>query len=87
MRRIQRPIGVSVIAVYDVLVVGVIPLLTFVLSVRNSDEEVSFFLVLTSVALYFCVMGAAVWAWSGEDTGRWIFFAAVTTVAFKWIFN
>lgn len=87
MRRIQRPIGVSVIAVYDVLVVGVIPLLTFVLSVRNSDEEVSFFLVLTSVALYFCVMGAAVWAWSGEDTGRWILLAAVTTVAFQWIVN
>ena len=74
-------------AAYDFLVVGVIPLLTFVFALRNSDAEVPFVLVLLSVALYFCVMGAAVWAWFGEDTGRWMLLATVTFVALHWIIN
>ena len=87
MRRIQRPIGVSIIAVYDFLVVGVIPLLTFVFAVRNSEQEFPFVEVLISVALYFCVMGAAVWAWSGDNIGRWILLGVVTFVAILWIVN
>src|SRR5262249_42265251 len=80
-------IGLYVMAAFDFLVVGVIPLLTFVLSARNSEEEVSLVLALTSVATYFCVMGAAVWAWSGDDTGRWILLSTVTFVALHWIVN
>lgn len=72
-------------AVYDFLVVGVIPLLTFVLWVRNSQAEVPFLEVLFSVAVYFCVMGATVWAWSGDNTGRWALLATVTFVALQWI--
>jgi hypothetical protein len=67
-------------AVYDFVVVGVIPLLIFVLWVRNSEAEVLF-----SVALYCGVMGAAVWAWSGDNTGRWALLATVTFVALQWI--
>lgn len=87
MRRIERPIGLYIIAAYDILVVGVIPLMTFVFAVRNSDEEFPFVLVLASVALYFCVMGFAVWAWSGDDTGRWLLLGVVTFVALQWIVN
>ena len=74
-------------AAYDFIVVGVIPLVTFVFALRNSEAEVPFVLVLLSVALYFCVMGAAVWAWSGDDTGRWILLATVTFAALQWIVN
>ena len=72
---------------YNIVVVGIIPLLTFVLAVRNSEAESSFILVLLTVAVYFCVMGAAVWAWSGDDMGRWISLAAVTFIALQWIVN
>ena len=72
---------------YNVVVVGVIPLLTFVLAVRNSEDEFSFVLVLLSVAMYFGVMGTAVWAWSGDDMGRWLCLATVTLVALQWIVN
>lgn len=74
-------------AAYDFLVVGVIPLITFVFALRNSEMEFPFLLVLLSVALYFCVMGAAVWAWSGDNIGRWILLATVTLVALQWIVN
>jgi len=87
MRRIERPLGVYYMTAYNIGVVGVIPLLTFVLAVRNSEAEVSFVWVLLTVAMYFCVMGAAVWAWSGEDMGRWILLSVVTFVALQWIIH
>jgi len=87
MRRIEKPIGVHLMMAYNIVVVGVIPLVTFVLAVRNSEGEVSFVWVLLTVALYFCVMGAAVWAWSGDDMGRWILLSVVTFVALQWIIN
>lgn len=87
MRRIERPLGVYLMTAYNIVVVGIIPLLTFVLAVRNSEAESSFILVLLTVGVYFCVMGAAVWAWSGDDMGRWISLAAVTFVALQWIVN
>jgi len=87
MKRIERPLGVYLMTAYNIVVVGIIPLLTFVLAVRNSEAESSFVLVLLTVAVYFCVMGAAVWAWSGDDMGRWISLAAVTFVALQWIVN
>lgn len=72
-------------AVCDFVVAGVIPLLTFVFWVRNSEAEVPFVEVLFSVALYFGVMGAIVWAWSGDNTGRWALLATVSFVALQWI--
>jgi hypothetical protein len=87
MRRIERPLGVYLMTAYNIVAVGVIPLSTFVLSVRNSEAEVPFIWVLLSVAMYFCVMGAAVWACSGNDMGRWILLSAVTFVALQWIVN
>jgi hypothetical protein len=74
-------------AAFDFLVGGLIPLLIFVSAVQNSEAEVSFFLVLRTVALCFCVMGAAIWAWWGDDTGRWVLLFSVTWVALQWIAN
>ena|SRR6185295_14450539 len=87
MKRIERPLGVYLTTAYDFLVVGVIPLLTFVFALRNSDSEFPFYLVLISVALYVCVMGAAVWAWSGDNIARWVLLGTVTFVALLWIIN
>jgi hypothetical protein len=87
MRRIERPLGVYLITTYDFLVVGLIPLLTFVFGLRHSDVEIPFYLVLLSVTLYFAVMGAAVWAGTGDNTGRWVLLAVVTFTALQWIAN
>src|ERR1041385_6731331 len=85
MRRIEKPIGLYLITAYDFLVVGVIPLLTFILAARNSEAEVPVFQVLTSVVVYLCVMGAAVWAWAGDNAGRWVLLSTVTFIALQWI--
>lgn len=85
MRRIEKPLGLYILATADFLVIGVMPLLTFILAARNSETEVPVFQVLTSVVVYLCVMGAAVWAWSGDNAGRWVLLSTVTFIALQWI--
>lgn len=72
---------------YDFLVVGAIPLLTLVFALRNSDAELPFIVVLLSVGLYFSVMATAVWAWVGDNIGRWLLLVSVSLVALQWIVN
>ena len=85
--RIDRPFGVYLITIYNFLFVGLVPLLTFVLFLRNSDAELSFIATLLSVGLYFVVMGASVWACVGDNIGRWLLLSAVTLTAVMWIVN
>src|SRR2546423_142165 len=86
-KRIEKPIGVYIITIYDFLVVGLIPLLMLVIFLRKSDVELPFIVVLMSVALYFTVMGASIWALAGDNPGRWLLLLAVTLTALLWITN
>ncbi len=86
-KRIDRPLGVYLITIYDFLVVGLIPLLTFVLFLRNSDTEMSLPATMLSVGLYVVVMATSVWACVGDNTGRWLLLSAVTLTAVMWIIN
>ena len=86
-KRIDRPLGVYLITIYDFLVVGLIPLLTFVLFVRNSDTEMSLSATMLSVGLYVAVMAFSVWACVGDNIGRWLLLSAVTLTAVMWIIN
>ena len=86
-KRIDRPLGVYLIAIYDFLFVGLVPLLTFVLFLRRSDTELPFIETLISVGLYFVVMGASVWACAGDNIGRWLLLTAVSLTGVLWIVN
>ena len=86
-KRIDRPLGVYLITIYDFLFVGLVPLLTLVLFLRHSDNEVPLITTLLSVGLYFVVMGASVWACAGDNIGRWLLLTAITLTAVMWIIN
>src|SRR6202158_136430 len=86
-KRIDRPLGVYLTTVYDLLVVGLIPLLTFFLFARNSDSEMSLPATMLSVGLYVLVMAFSVWACVGDNIGRWLLLSAVTLTAVMWIIN
>jgi hypothetical protein len=86
-KRIERPLGVYIVTVCDFLFVGLVPLLTLVLFLRGSDVELPFYQILMSVALYFIVMAASVWACVGDNPGRWLLLVAVTLTAVLWITN
>src|SRR6185436_6765562 len=86
-KRIDRPLGVYLITIYDFLVVGLIPLVTFFLFARNSDAEMSLPATMLSVGLYVVVMAFSVWACVGDNIGRWLLLSAVTLTAVMWIIN
>lgn len=86
-KRIERPLGVYLVTIYDFLVVGLIPLLTLVLFLRNSDTEMSLPATMLSVGLYLVVMAISVWACVGDNIARWLLLSAVTLTAIMWILN
>ena len=86
-KRIDRPLGVYLITIYDFLVVGLIPLLILVLFLRNSNTEMSLPATMLSVGLYVLVMAFSVWACVGDNIGRWLLLSAVTLTAAMWIIN
>jgi hypothetical protein len=77
-KRIERPIGVYLITIYDFVAVGLIPLLAFVFYLRHSDTELSLPTIMLSVGLYVLVMAFSVWAFVGDNIGRWLLLSAVT---------
>lgn len=86
-KRIERPLSVYLVTIYDFLVVGLIPLLTLVLFLRNSDTEMSLPATMLSVGLYLVVMAISVWACVGDNIARWLLLSAVTLTAIMWILN
>jgi hypothetical protein len=86
-KRIDRPLGVYFITIYDFLVVGLLPLLMFGFYLRNSDSEMSLPATMLSVGLYVLVMAFSVWACVGDNIGRWLLLSAVTLTVMMWIIN
>jgi hypothetical protein len=86
-KRIDRPLGLYFITIYDFLVVGLLPLLMLVLYLRNSDSEMSLTATMLSVGLYILVMAFSVWACMGDNIGRWLLLSAVTLTVVMWIIN
>ena len=84
VRRIEKPFGIYVMASYDLVVIGLMPLLFLLLGLRG-DHEYPFIAVFLSVILCFAVMGAAVWAASGDSFGRKFLLAVVSITAAVWI--
>lgn len=86
-RRIAKPIGLYIIAVFDFIAVGLVPLLSVVLFARHADVDLPFAEVLISVGLPILVMAACIWAWVGDNAGRWLLLVLVTITSLLLILN
>ena len=86
-RRIAKPIGLYIIAVFDFIAVGLIPLLTVIFAARNSELELSFFVIVISVGLPVLVMAASIWAWVGDNVARYLLLALITLLSVLLIIN
>lgn len=86
-RRISRPVGLYIITVLDFIAVGLVPLLTIVWTARNPEIDLPFYAVLVSVGLAVMVMAAAVWAWIGDNLGRYFLLGLVTLSSVLLILN
>lgn len=86
-RRIAKPTGLFILSVFDFVVVGLIPLLTTLLYLRNTELELPFAAVLISVALPVFVMAASVWAMIGDNPARYVLLTLVTLTSINMIIS
>ena len=86
-RRIAKPIGLYIITVFDFIAVGLVPLLSVIVVARSPDVDLPFFAILISVGLGVLVMAACVWAWVGDNAGRWLLLVLVSISSLLLILN
>ena len=86
-RRIARPIGLYIITVFDFVAVGLVPLFAVVWVARSTEVELPFAAILISVGLAVMVMAASIWAWVGDNAGRWLLLILVTISSLLLILN
>src|ERR1044071_4497109 len=77
-RRIAKPIGLYILAGIDIVVVGLIPLLTIFLSIRNSEQELPLLSVMVSVGFPPFIIAATVWALVGDNPARYVLLGLLT---------
>ena len=77
-RRIAKPMGLYILCVIDFVVVGLIPLLTIFLALRNTELELPFLNVMISIGFPLFIMAATVWALVGDNPARYVLLALLT---------
>ena len=77
-RRIAKPLGLYILTGIDFVVVGLIPLLTIFLSIRNSDLELPLLDVMISIGFPLFIMAATVWALVGDNPARYVLLGLLT---------
>ena len=86
-RRVMKPLGLYIITALDFFAVGLLPLITIVWVARSSEGDVSFIGVLLSVGLAMSTMAASVWAFVGDNAGRYLLLVLVTLTSLLIIGN
>jgi len=77
-RRIAKPIGLYILAGFNVVVFGLVPLLTILLSIRNTQQELALFDVMISIGFPLFIMAATAWALVGDNPARYALLALLT---------
>lgn len=86
-RKIDKPLGVYIIAIFNIIAMGIIQLASFILLMRISQEEIPLFLRLLNVGLPVIIIAASVWAAAGDNAGRRLLLTAVTMLSLGIILN
>src|SRR5262245_43820244 len=77
-RKIERPFGVHFITALDFIRLGLSPLIGFFLILRNPEVRVSPDGLFLTVVFAAMILSASIWAWTGDDFGRWLLLLLVT---------
>lgn len=86
-RKIAKPLGLYIISGLDSVIVGLIPLLTIFLSLRNSELELPLLSVMISVGFPLFIMAASVWALVGDNAARYVLLGLLTVWSIALIIN
>lgn len=81
--RVDKPIGLYVLTILVILGYGIVPLGFAYYNVRSSEGGIPFTIVFISFLLPTFSIGAAVWAFVGDNEGR-ISLLAIGSLNFLW---
>ena len=70
--------GLYILGGIDFVVLGLIPLLTILLSIRNTKLELALLDVMISIGFPLFIMAATVWAVVGDNPARYVLLALLT---------
>lgn len=86
-RRIAKPLGVSVLCVFDGIVIGLFPLILLIVLDRDPKLEISLLNYALTAIIDIAVVAAALGAFMGENAGRVALLWAVTLHSLLVILN
>jgi hypothetical protein len=86
-RKKEKPIGVHILTAFDFIAIGLIPAIATLWVGFGIEIEISLAWFAISLGLALLTMGAAVWAWTGDNPGRLLLLALVTVSSALIIFN
>jgi hypothetical protein len=66
-RRIEKPGGVYLMTAYDFIAMGLIPFISMIFTLSHPNLGYGFVEVFVSLVLCLAVMGASVWALTGDN--------------------
>lgn len=86
-RRIQKPLGVYIITVFDFIFIGLVPLVGLIYLSRQPDFEMPFFAFVVTVALCVIVSASSIGAWFGDNLSRLLLLGSVTGLSLMIIYT
>ncbi|HEX8247967.1 MAG TPA: hypothetical protein VF599_07335 [Pyrinomonadaceae bacterium] len=78
MRRIEKPFGLYVVTLVDFAAFGVLQFFKTIADARNAAEETSFPTIFIALFLSIFTAAAAVWAFLGDNSGRYALLFFIT---------
>jgi hypothetical protein len=86
-KRKEKPAGVPIIATFDFVAVGLIPLIATLWIGLDNEIGMSLANLVLTLSLAVFTMIAAIWTWAGDNQGRLLLLGLVTVTSVLVIIN
>ena len=86
MKRLEKPIGLYILTIVDFIGFGFLQALKTVQDARRSEEDISFIFIFITLFLCLFTAAAAVWAFLGDNAGRYALLALIT-LNILWVYG
>jgi hypothetical protein len=86
-KRKEKPTGVPIIAAFDFVAVGLIPLIATLWIGLDDEIGMSLTILVLALSLAVFTMIAAIWTWAGDNQGRLLLLSLVTATSVLIIIN
>lgn len=85
-RRIQKPVGIYVVAIAVIIILGLFQLFRYWIEFQHITEEIPFMMVFVPLFLCFFTIASAVWVTIGDNWSRITLLVFVTLNFLWWLY-